>query len=169
MLISHDDSEYSADVMLAIASEVVKVALEQELLVKGAVACGEFTADYETSIFFGKPIIQASQLEEELKSPCIVLHHSCEKKLSELSYKHENPLKNGRCFTHKTNLKQGSVNHTHINWLSSIVFVSESPKEELYEKYKSLIEKVYLQASGHSRVYIDNAKAYIDVCYKNIK
>jgi len=157
MLVSIDDSEYSADVMLLLSANVVAKALQQELLVKGAIAFGEFTADYKKSIFFGKPLIDAFQLEEEMKVSGIILHHSFERKLKEMKYKDVNLLADGRSFDYLTPMKFGTVKHLHLNWLEYAKNAKDEKGESIsFEKCKRLIERIYFEVSGQPRIYIDN-------------
>ena len=165
MLVSRDDSEFSADVIFLVTANIVAEALNQELLVKGSIAFGEFTADYENSIFFGKPLIDSYQLEENLKISSIVIHHTCEKKLKQMKYENINLLENGRCFNYLTPMKFGKVNHLHLNWLKyQMLALEKNEREEVFIKFKKLIETIYLEASGEPRLYIDNTIPFLEKC-----
>jgi hypothetical protein len=47
---------------------------------KGAIAFGNFSANWDQSVFFGKPLIDAFELHNDLDMYCAILHSSAEKK-----------------------------------------------------------------------------------------
>lgn len=166
MIVSNDDSFASADAILISISQIVEKSFSIGLLCKGVVAHGKFTADFEKSIFFGKPLINAYLLQEDMKLSSIILHHSCESKLSKLIQNDINLMGNGRCFEYLTPMKYGLINHEHLNWLEYYIFISykEDDKEKILNTYINMFKKMYLEVSGYSRIYIDNTLKYFEKC-----
>ncbi len=147
-------------------AKVVSRALECGLLVKGAIAHGTLTADLKNSIVFGKPLIDAYLLQEEIKLASVILHHSFEQKI--LSFDHGVRLDgSGRCQRYLTPIERGFVTHMHLNWLQySVLFLAKSDQEklELVDKYIGILKGVHLTVSGGSRMYIDNTMKYLEEC-----
>ncbi|MFA5780092.1 MAG: hypothetical protein WC947_08130 [Elusimicrobiota bacterium] len=168
LIISKNDTYSAADSILINTSKVVERSLQLGLLVKGAIAQGKFTVDFKKSIFFGKPLINAYLMQEELKLSSIVLHHSFEDKI--LSFPDSVKLNGaGRCFEYLTPMKLGSVNHLHLNWLEYNILYSlkeKDQKNKVIDHYIKKIREIYLTVSGYSRVYIDNTLSFFEECRK---
>jgi hypothetical protein len=164
LIVSKDDSEDCADSILFNTSALVTKSINLGLLSKGAVAYGNFTSDFENSIFFGKPLIDAYQLQEEMKVSSIIIHHTCEKKLKTMKYKETNLLEGGRTFEYNTPMKFGFVKHMHLNWLEYYsLFISENSDKE-FKSYLGLVDKMYLDVSGSARQYLDNTLLFLNKC-----
>lgn len=167
LIMSVDDSEASADNILFYTSLIITRALDVELLAKGGIAFGQFTADFDKSIFFGKPLIDSYLLQEDMKMSSVILHHTMENKLKKMKYKYVNLMENNRCFEYMTPMKYGTVKHTHLNWLEYYhlyKFDSPEEKEKIFKKYQKLIDNLYLDVSGQARQYLDNtSKFFLDI------
>lgn len=166
LIISKDDSYDSADSIMFHTSEIIGEALKIGIMVKGAIAHGKFTADYNKSIFFGQPLIDAYMMEEEIKLSSILLHHSFEKKIK--SYTNKMKLYgNNRCIEYITPMQKGSVTHMHLNWMEYYaIFYFQDPTEKnnIINDYSNRLKELYLSVSGYSRIYIDNTIKFIEEC-----
>ncbi|MEQ6123597.1 hypothetical protein AAON49_05305 [Pseudotenacibaculum sp. MALMAid0570] len=166
LIVSDDDTYESADSIMFNTSKLVGAALKIGLMVKGTIAHGKFTADYEKSIFFGKPLIDAYIMEEEIKLSSILLHHTFEKKIK--SYRRVVKLHEGsRCIEYLTPMQKGAVNHLHLNWMEYYhVYDLEGVKNKnkAIDDYSKKLKKLYLSVSGQPRVYIDNTLKFIEKC-----
>jgi hypothetical protein len=166
LIFTKDDSEVCADHILFETSSIIRKSISLELLAKGAVAFGEFTADYDNSIFFGKPLIDAFQLQEEMKLSSVIIHHSCEKKLKKMKYADTKLLDGGRSFNYNTPMKYGFVNHLQLNWIEySIMYrLNEEERQKEFDLTLEKIDNLYLEVSGSPRQYLDNARAFLLEC-----
>lgn len=83
---------------------------------RGAIACGTVTADFQKSIFFGQPIIEAYLLEEEQAWYGLVEHSSVDRTADGETQ----PLGNGEIpltVSYRVPLKSsGTVEMSAINW-----------------------------------------------------
>jgi hypothetical protein len=71
-----DTSQESAG-LITLASQVLFIrALQEGTVLRGAVAAGHFTADFQKSIFFGQPLVDAYLLEEDQAWYGVAFHPS---------------------------------------------------------------------------------------------
>jgi hypothetical protein len=149
ILFSNDDSEGAFENITWQATEIVSNALISGLPIKGTIAHGEQTADTNKSLYFGKPLIDAWELQNELLMYSIVLHHTTERYLAENGWI-EN-FENAELVKYNTPLKTGKVKHYLVDWP---VALSE------FSKTMDSIPNLYYHASGSVRRYIDNTLDY---------
>lgn len=132
------------------ASYFLYKMFKKEIGVKGALAFGTFTADFESSKFYGRPLVDAYLLAEETQFYGAPLHHSFENRLStyedqplnKLLKKKQIPMKGG-----------GNILHTFVDWQIHLN-VEEPPG-----KMNLVLEKLYKGVSGSTRRYVDNTVA----------
>ncbi|WP_421879780.1 hypothetical protein [Marinoscillum sp.] len=106
---------------------------QEPVPIKGSISTGLITADLEKSLFFGQPIIDAYQLQEQVHYYGIVADHSIDHMLHETE-----GLDNlVRC---KTPLKGGSILHYNMRF-------DVDPDD---------LNKFYNTVSGQVRKYVDN-------------
>jgi hypothetical protein len=107
--------------------------------IKGAISHGLITADFENSIFIGRPIVDAYLLEEELFYYGLVLDHNAES-----FYKKNITEFQGHDMYEflKTPLKRGKVLHANLK-------ADHETKIEDFEKF-------YETVCGATRQYVDN-------------
>ncbi|MFH2063712.1 MAG: hypothetical protein ABIK15_00770 [Pseudomonadota bacterium] len=125
------------------ATHFLSQMMANHIPIKGALAFGEMTFDIDNSIYFGKPLIDAYQLSEENFFYGATLHHSYEKRLTELQISPEkNFLKRA-----KIPMKKGKIAHYFLSW-----------KDLFPDNYslESLLNRFYLSVSGSTRIYVDN-------------
>lgn len=84
-----------------------------EILAKGAIAAGRFTANFETSTFCGRPLIDAYLLQDELAACATILHHSAELALDAAFGTDAEVVKPRRI---PIALRDGLINHCVIRW-----------------------------------------------------
>ena len=83
LLISSDDSADSATQLIYHVANMLRNALIAGIPLKGAIAHGEQTADFDKSLHFGQPLIDAHKLQDELYLYGVVLHHSAEQHIKD--------------------------------------------------------------------------------------
>jgi len=114
------------------------------------------------------PLIDAYQLEEDLKLYGIVLHHSFESKI--FSFNKDHPFYNDIdhfIIKYKTPLQNKNINHYNLNWIDRAI--SEYSLEE--NEVSSLEEwsnKFYKTVSNQPRMYVDNTNDYIKFYFKEM-
>jgi hypothetical protein len=150
ILISSDRFMISINEMFSTVALILHEAINIEIPMKGAIAYGEMTADLNKHLYFGRPLIDAYELQSELQLYGVVLHHTCEKRINELkliTYFEDNNL-----LKYPIPMKSGEINHYIVNWINQ----SEKEKDLL-----NLISNLYNNVSGTPRIYVDNTIEFI--------
>jgi hypothetical protein len=143
MFISQDDS-LDDFIQISFALSIFQEAsLQRGAPTKGAISLGMLTADFDNSIFFGQPLIDAYLLQDQLKYYGIVADNKVEEYIIDKNrqLKPNEPSVDRAYRKLKTPFKSGSIMHynLHLDSVSS---------EQLEDLYKSV--------SGEPRKYVDN-------------
>jgi hypothetical protein len=146
LVVTEDLSESSADQILVAGEWLIYHFVSEGILAKGVLKAGLFTADFDDSIFCGRPLIDAFVLHDELDACAALLHHTAERGIWELGPGTKVSLPNRVPVA----LKNGNVNHCVIDWRANL-----KPSEAIGK-----LEKLYTTVSGTSRRYVDNTLAY---------
>jgi hypothetical protein len=150
MIYSRDDSESSQENFTASISALSEDLFKNGIPHKGGVAFGKMTLDFENSIFFGQPLIDAYILQEELNLYGIVAHPTAEFKNEfyndETVIEYNCPFKTG--------------NAKHFTILPSTFFDDTFNLEEFDNLYQS-VSDLRINTSGGLRKYIDNTLSYL--------
>lgn len=149
IIFSEDDSFESAEQIIQFCGALHGNAFACGTLIKGAISFGLFTADHTKNIYFGKPLIDAYNLELEIHASTILLHHSFELRIqsfTDLNTYHK---------TIETPMKGYSTQHANVT-------LGVLDTEDVIEGNRILFSFFYLSASGSHRKYIDNTKLVID-------
>jgi hypothetical protein len=154
ILISRDDSFLAAKRIIFYIRKIINDAMmaETPVPIKGAIAYGENTDDFENDLHFGTPLIDAQQLQNELFLYGAVLHHTVER-----HFFNNDMLRNlggNSPVSMSTPMKSGKITHYLVNWPSLTDDKS---------KLSSAMLKMYGNVSGHARQYVDNTKEFIDI------
>lgn len=159
MIYTKDDSEESANLMLITMSSLTSYLLRYTIPFKGAIAFGDMTLDRENSIFFGQPLIDAFQLQEELLFYGMIIHGSAEK---HISYSTDAYLefRNNFLIEYQCPLKNGSASHRAVIPLYTLNAMNTAAQNRQQQMVDSL-EKMRYTTSGHLRKYIDNTDAFL--------
>jgi len=110
LLISNDNSENAFAEIIFNSEWVVGRSLKRGIPIKVAIALGQQTADFDKSLHFGKPLIDAYNLQNELAFYGVAIHDTVEKKFDSATFKSH------LLHRYKTPLKGGSVYHWVIDW-----------------------------------------------------
>lgn len=148
LIISRGDSASDANKTLFASTWFLKGCIKMGIPVKGVLSFGLFTADFARSIFYGRPLVDAYLLHDELQCYTAVLHHTFDKRLCELGA-------SGFCHALKFGnvpLKTGAVTHQYIDWSTQLNKGESSIK---------LLKQFYYSSSGAIRKYIDNTNMLI--------
>jgi hypothetical protein len=146
LLVSSDDSVNSARVLLFHVSWILSSALEIGIPIKGAIAYGKQTADFDKSLHFGRPLIDAYELQNELLLYGVALHHTAEQYL--VGKKMMPSLENSQLLCkYQTPLRNGTVTHYVVGWLKGML--EDGSRGVLFSG-------LYAKVSGAPRCYVDN-------------
>ncbi|MHC1689964.1 MAG: hypothetical protein AB9833_03940 [Bacteroidales bacterium] len=143
MFISQDDS-LEDFIQISIALSIFQEAsLQRGAPTKGAMSLGMLTADFDNSIFFGQPLIDAYLLQDQLKYYGIVADNKIEEYLIEKKRKQKpsEPKVDSAFIKLKTPFKSGKIMHYNLH------LDSNSPEQ---------LEDLYKNVSGDPRIYVDN-------------
>jgi hypothetical protein len=147
LLISRDGSKSSFEEMLYKIQFILFIAFSSNIPIKGVIAYGEQTADFNKSLYFGRPLIDAFGLQNELLFYGVVLHHTFESRLGEKGM--GDILESELVQHYPVPMKLGKVSHNSINW----TFMSKNPLDS--------VNKLYSSVSGSPRIYVDNTLEFV--------
>ena len=151
IFISGDNTLYDAKKAIYVASYFLYSLLTENIPVKGALSYGTFSADFEKSSFFGRPLIDAYLLAEETHFYGAVLHNTFDRFLNEIDEKPPPELLSRIPIP----MKAGKVTHSYVKWQFHL--------KEAQDKTSEIIEKFYEGVSGSTRLYVDNTmKVYTE-------
>ncbi len=128
---------------------LMHTALKENIGIKGAIAFGEITVDFENFLFFGQPIIDSFLLHEEIMFYGLVLDCSYETKLKTMKTTADFP--DSVIKTYKVPLKNGKATHKVI----------QPFKEETRNQWVQWVEEIFNSVSGRPRIYIDNTIEFL--------
>lgn len=127
-------------------------AMSHGFPLKGVLSKGQFTFDEENELYFGKSLVDAYVLHDEIYYYGIVVHHSAESLVKKYSYldlpycKQQVPIKNGK------------TAHYHLSWQYFRENLSTGRVSHKAEKWLSEVEE---HVSGSPRIYVDNTRFVI--------
>lgn len=138
---------------------LMQTAMESGFALRGSIAAGKMVFDEANQLFFGKALVDAYLLEEDLAFYGVVFHHTAEKLVRE-SLENNNsdiylPIEDIELST-----KKGKSKHFHIAWYKMNKDLSEgSIVDDALRWLKALRESV----SGSSRTYLDNTVKLVEL------
>lgn len=153
LVVSEDDSESSLVKLMFSSSFIIGGALRSKIPIKGALAYGKQTADFDKSLHFGKPLIDAYKLQDELQMYGAVLHHTVEGYLREHGML-ESLINKHAIFKSKVPFKKSSVNHYCLNWNFMV--------DDNQDKRNEILLQLYDTVSGSTRHYVDNTLEFVN-------
>ena len=147
VFISESNTTLDAHKIIFTSSYFLCTMMKHSIPVKGAISFGTFTADFEKSSFYGRPLIDAFLLSEEVNFYGSILHDSVEKFVD-----NENEeWAEWEVIKKLVPMKSGNITHSFVNWMTIIDEDEDKSKDEY-------IDKFYLTSSGSVRKYVDNTK-----------
>lgn len=145
LIISDEVTENDFASMLANASSVLQYCFKNSIPIKGSIAKGEISVNKSQQIFFGRPIIDAYLLSEEMKFMGLIFDRSMEETFNDFNH-----LRNTAKFE-KVHLKSGRLKHYFLN-LSNLKLIPKVQVDAMIEG----INKMYISANAGPRQYFDN-------------
>ena len=148
LIISNDRSRNSLEILIFTCSIFLGQCLKNRIPIKGAISYGTITANFNSSLFFGKGLIDAYKLQEQLSIYGIVLDEKAEKK-----FKSFITIDKNDCVRCKVHTKSGKIIHYLIAWWATVqYFLTDNIDIEPLK----LVESFYDDMSGYPRKYLDN-------------
>jgi hypothetical protein len=143
LFITRDDSIESLSVLCGIMQIFHEAALQRTAPTKGAISMGRFTADFDNSLFYGQPLIDAYELQDFVHYYGIVADNKIDEYLlkQHRAGKIETEEINRYFFRIPTPMKSGKVIHHNLR-------ISNMTKPQL--------DDLYSMISGPVRKYVDN-------------
>jgi hypothetical protein len=134
------------------ALSITQYCLSNSIPIKGAIARGEISYNEKSNILFGKPIIDAYRLSEDMKFMGVLM----DKSLHFLP----NTCKDGFMIFLKVPLKSGKIKHYVMDIAVGInVGALEIYKENVIEG----INNMYATVNSEPRIYYDNTLELIEL------
>ena len=153
VLVSEDDSMASARKIVILAAWLMYKSLVNGLAIKGGLAYGEQTADFEESLHVGRPLIDAYTLQDELHMYGAVLHHSMEAYLKDNDmFGYINESRRFLC-RGQVPMKECSVVHYCVDWPGVFRFYHQDPV--------TTVSALAGNVSGSVRLYVDNTLRFV--------
>ncbi len=151
MIYTRDHQQHSLENLVASISTLSDSLFSDGIPHKGAIAYGQMTLDFDNSIFFGQPLVDAYLLQEELKFYGIAVHGTAEIE--------QDIFDDESIFEYNCPLKNGSAKHLTI---APGVSLTEEFAEKTVQDLMDKVLKMRENTSGSLRKYIDNTIDYLD-------
>lgn len=147
IVFSEGDTNIDGAKILSDAHAIMHSSLEANIPIKGSISFGEVTADFEKSLFFGKPIIDSYLLHDELNLMSVIIDHNAEKILE----KNKNTIENYSRLVvdYDVPMKFGKVKHKLLR-----------PSPYTIQERINGLSDFYHSVSGKPRIYFDNTLTF---------
>lgn len=142
------------------AARLMHVALSKGFALKGVLAEGIFTYGEKSELYFGRPLVDAYLLHEQIKYYGVVVHHTAEKVVKKFADVNDNPYTNSQIM-----LEKGLTGHYHLCWN---MIDAKLEAIDCTEDCMKLLDKIAETVSGKPRIYIDNTKKVLEADQKEV-
>ena len=132
---------------------LMHTAISNRFPIKGVISQGTFTYDKTRELYFGRPLVDAALLHDEIRYYGIVVHNS-----AEATIKAKKDAENRYCKS-EIPLEKGKTSHYHLAW--NLVNQKYKP-EDITDICNLWLDVIEEQVSGRPRVYIDNTRAVFE-------
>lgn len=146
VLVTRDCTEDDLNRISKAAAILMQTALQTGFALRGAIAKGNMVFDLENQLFFGKALVDAYLLEEELCYYGVAFHESMEDSI--LNTKKDLPIEDIAI-----PLKKGKSKHYHVAWYKVKANLQKGDISNIALEWLKDIRKT---VSGNPRVYLDN-------------
>lgn len=166
VLVTLGDTLKDLNRICKVAVILMQTGLETGFALRGAMAKGEMIFDKENQLFFGKALVDAYLLEEELCYYGIVFHESMEDDVIKVQQSEKfyivDTQNKGKYMPIKdvdVPLKKGKSKHYHIAWHKMNKKLEEG---DMSQEVLGWLKEMRKTVSGNPRVYLDNTIKIID-------
>ena len=149
VLVTRDSTTDDLNRISKAAAILMQTGLQTGFALRGAIAKGKMVFDNEKQLFFGKALVDAYFLEEELCYYGVVFHESTEEcVIDALNQKKPIPIEDI-----SVSLKRGKSKHFHIAWhkLQDNLQLGDTRPD-----VHNWLNEIRKTVSGNPRVYLDN-------------
>lgn len=146
VLVTRDCTEDDLNRISKAAAILMQTALQTGFALRGAIAKGDMVFDLENQLFFGKALVDAYLLEEELCYYGVAFHESMEDSI--LNTKKDLPIEDIAI-----PLKKGKSKHYHVAWYK---VKDNLQKGDISSIALDWLKDIRKTVSGNPRVYLDN-------------
>ena len=146
VLVTRDCTEDDLNRISKAAAILMQTALQTGFALRGAIAKGNMVFDLENQLFFGKALVDAYLLEEELCYYGVAFHESMEDSI--LNTKKDLPIEDIAI-----PLKKGKSKHYHVAWYK---VKDNLQKGDISSIALDWLKDIRKTVSGNPRVYLDN-------------
>ena len=139
---------------------LMQTAMESGFALRGSIAAGKMIFDETNQLFFGKALVDAYLLEEDLAFYGVVFHHTAEKLVKESL---ANNNKNGIYLPIEDVVlptKKGKTRHFHVAWYKTKRDLSEG---NIVNDALGWLTTLRESVSGSPRTYLDNTKELVEL------
>lgn len=156
LFVTEDTTEQSFKNLTLLAVRVMHYGLKNKFPIRGCIALGNLTYDEINQLIFGKALVDAYLLEEEILHYGVVVHHTAE--AAARQYNAKNPKNNPLYFETIIAMKQGKFPHHQLAWhrLNYNLDTGNITNEAL-----KLLDQIQQTVSCRPRMYIENTRRMI--------
>lgn len=149
LLVANGTNTKMFNLITKAATCMIHEALKINFGIKGVIAQGVFSFDENKGLYFGRPLVDAYLLHEEIKYYGIVVHHSAENTVK-INISNNNPYSKNDVY-----IERGKVAHYHLCW--NLLDTNLAPKDITY-MCNSWLDAIEETVSGSPRQYIDRTR-----------
>ncbi len=153
VLVTRDSTTDDLNRISKAAAILMQTGLQTGFALRGAIAKGKMVFDNENQLFFGKALVDAYLLEEELCYYGVVFHESTEDCVFNAQNKSQMAIEDV-----SVPLKKGKSNHYHIAWHK---LKANLQPGDIRSNALIWLRDIRKTVSGNPRVYLDNTIAII--------
>ncbi|WCF98440.1 hypothetical protein [Porphyromonas gingivalis] len=161
ILVVDEDTEKGFNRISKAAAGLMQVSLEHKFPLKGVISKENFTYKEVNQLFFGRALVDAYLLQEQIHYYGIVAHHSIEgdiKKYANGWKEKDNGNRKGinPYILSPIPLKSGNITHYHLAY-NLISEKRETGKnvDKTHKRIISWLEQISGTVSGNPRIYVD--------------
>ncbi len=152
LVVVNGTNEKMFNLITKAAISMMHEALKINFGIKGVIAQGTFSFDESKGLYFGRPLVDAYLLHEEIKYYGIVVHHSVENTVK-TNLSNSNPYSRKDIY-----IEKGKVAHYHLCW--NLVDHKLASKD-ITDICNSWLDAIEETVSGTPRQYIDRTREVI--------
>lgn len=153
VLVSRDTTIDDLNRISKAATILMQTGLQTGFALRGAIAKGDMVFDNENQLFFGKALVDAYLLEEELCYYGVVFHESMEEIVFDALTKKTMPIEDVMI-----PFKKGKSKHYHVSWHKLNTYLQS---EDISSEALIWLKEIRKTVSGNPRVYLDNTVGII--------
>lgn len=138
---------------------LIQTALKTKFAIRGVIACGEMVFDEENQLFFGKSLVDAYLLEQQMCHYGVIFHHTAEEQVKKALSNKAKYFPIGDC---ETKLKGGDAKHYQVLWHKMNHKLVEDKTGKISKDAIKWLENLRTTVSGYPRTYLDNTRKFIE-------